>query len=332
MRQIIFVVRESLRLVALLLTVSFVTFALLHLSPIDPVQQHVGTTAFLTMSEEKQTQLYAYWSADTPLIQTYAQWLWQILHGDFGTSLIFNQPVLEVIAERASASLMLMAFAWIASGVLGTFLGVVAAAFQGRFIDKIIKTYCYLIVSMPTFWFAMCALFIFGVWLHLVPIGLSGPIGVAAQDITWVQRLHHLVLPAITLAVLSIGNVALHTREKAIDIMGTPFMEAAMMRGLTPGRALRVHGLRNILLPAITLQAASISEIFGGSVLVEQVFSYPGLGQAAVSAGLSSDAALLAGITLIASLIVFLGNLGANLIYPLVDPRMKDMNVLRGAL
>ena len=137
------------------------------------------------------------------------------------------------------------------------------------------------------------------------------------------QARHHMVLPALTLSVLGVANIALHTREKTIDVLESDYIRFARARGLSTWSALRRHGLRNLSLPAITLQFASISEIFGGSVLVEQVFSYPGLGQAAVTAGLGGDAALLAGIAVFSAAIVFAGNLTANILYGIIDPRIR---------
>ena len=120
-----------------------------------------------------------------------------------------------------------------------------------------------------------------------------------------------------------VANIALHTREKAIDVLESDYMRFARLRGASEGRALRSHGLRNLVLPAITLQFASVAEIFGGSVLVEQVFSYPGLGQAAVVAATGGDVALLVGISLVSALLVFGGNLIANILYGVVDPRIR---------
>ncbi len=132
-----------------------------------------------------------------------------------------------------------------------------------------------------------------------------------------------MILPAITLSVVGVANITLHTREKMIDIMGEDYVLFAKAQGQPVSFIVKNHALRNILLPAMTLQFASISEIFGGSVLVEQVFSYPGLGQAAVSAGLGGDAPLLLGIAVISAAVVFGGNLIANLLYGVIDPRIR---------
>ncbi len=263
-----------------------------------------------------------------------------------GTSLVYRQPVAKVIAVKLGNSLFLMGLAWIISGLLGFLLGVLAGVFKGKPIDKAIKGYSLVIASTPAFWLALLLLIVFGVWLRVLPIGLSVPIGVEASGVTFLDRVRHAILPAafwlallllivfgvwlrvlpiglsvpigveasgvtfldrvrhailpaLTLSITGISNIALHTREKMIDIMESDYVLFARARGESIWSIVRHHGLRNVLLPAMTLQFASISEIIGGSVLVEQVFSYPGLGQAAVSAGTGSDVPLLMGITLI---------------------------------
>ena len=317
------VLKNLLKVALLLLAVSFVAFALVSLSPIDPVQANVGQAAYINMSDEKRAQLAEYWGVGVPFWERYTGWLADALHGDLGTSLRFNAPVLDVVATRAASSLALMACAWVLSGVIGIALGVAAGMNRGRLVDRLVKGYCFLLASTPTFWLALVALIVFSVWLGWFPLGFSVPIGVSAADVTLADAVHHMVLPALTLSVLGVANVALHTREKTIDVLESDYMRFAYSRGLTPWQAMRRHGLRNLALPAITLQFASISEIFGGSVLVEQVFSYPGLGQAAVTAGLGGDAALLAGIAVFSAAVVFAGNFAANVLYGIVDPRIR---------
>ncbi len=311
------------RFAALMLAVSFVVFALVSASPIDPVQMNVGQAAYMGMSEAKRAQLAEYWGVGTPLLERYASWLSPVLQGDWGTSLRFNAPVLEVLGNRAANSLALLAIAWVASGVLGLALGIVAGANRGRWPDKLVKGYCFVLASTPTFWLGLVALMVFSVWLGWFPFGFSVPIGVSAADVTLLDAAQHIALPAIVLSFVGVANIALHTREKLVDILETDYVKFARARGLSTGEIVRRHGMRNLLLPAVTLQCASISEIFGGSVLVEQVFSYPGLGQAAVTAGLGGDAPLLAGIAVVSAALVFGGNLAANVLYGVIDPRIR---------
>ena len=306
-----------------MLAVGSVVFALVSMSPIDPVQANVGQAAYVNMSEAKRAQLASYWGGDVPFWERFANWAGALLQGDMGTSLRFNAPVSEVIAHRAANSLALMGIAWLLSGVLGFALGVAAGARRGGALDRVVRSYCFLLASTPTFWLGLLILMVFAVQLGWFPIGFSVPIGVSAADVTLADAVHHLVLPALTLSVTGVANIALHTREKVVDVLESDYVRFARARGESELSVIVHHGLRNVALPAVTLQCAFISEIFGGSVLVEQVFSYPGLGQAAVTAGLGGDVALLAGIALVSAALVFGGNLLANILYGVLDPRMR---------
>lgn len=318
-----YLARHIVRFALLMLAVGLVVFALVSMSPIDPVQANVGQAAYVNMSEAKRAQLASYWGGDVPFWERFANWAGALIQGDMGTSLRFNAPVSEVIAHRAANSLALMGIAWLLSGVLGFALGVAAGARRGGALDRVVRSYCFLLASTPTFWLGLLILMVFAVQLGWFPIGFSVPIGVSAADVTLADAVHHLVLPALTLSVTGVANIALHTREKVVDVLESDYVRFARARGESELSVIVHHGLRNVALPAVTLQCAFISEIFGGSVLVEQVFSYPGLGQAAVTAGLGGDVALLAGIALVSAALVFGGNLLANILYGVLDPRMR---------
>lgn len=240
-----------------------------------------------------------------------------------GVSLLYRQSVSSVIVQKLLNSLLLMIFAWTISGGLGFVLGIMSGMNRGRMIDKIIKGYALLTASTPAFWLALIFLLLFSVWLKLFPIGLSVPMGMDAAAVGISDRLWHAALPALTLSVTGISNIILHTREKMIDVMESEYVLFAVAQGERKWEIFKNHGFRNVLLPAITLQFASVSEIFGGSILVEQVFSYPGLGQAAVTAGLGGDIPLLLGIAVISAAIVFAGNFIADILYGVIDPRMR---------
>lgn len=309
----------------LLLTffVSLAAFILISISPIDPLQANVGQVALGSMSPEQIAKLEAYWGVGEPPVERFFTWAGDFFRGDMGISLLYRQPVVKVIGVKLVNSLWLMAIAWLMSGIVGFVLGVLAGLREGSLLDKLIKGYSLLIASTPAFWLALVLLMVFAVWLKILPIGLSVPIGVEASGVTIADRIRHAILPAVTLSITGIANITLHTREKMIEIMESDYVLFARARGESTFEIVKNHALRNVLLPALTLQFASISEIFGGSVLVEQTFSYPGLGQAAVTAGLGSDVPLLLGITVISALFVFGGNLTANLLYGIIDPRIR---------
>lgn len=324
MRQnIFFLLKNILRMLLLIVGVSIAAFVLLSASPIDPLQANVGQAALGSMSREQIQKLEEYWGVGEPPLTRFLAWTGDFVRGDMGTSLLYRQSVAEVMGQKLKNSLFLMLTAWLISGMLGLALGVVSGLNEGRLIDKLIKGYSFLIASTPGFWLALLLLLIFGVWLKALPIGLSVPAGAAASGVTFFDRLTHAILPAASLSITGAANIALHTREKMIEVMESDYVLFARARGESGKRIVWRHALRNIALPAVTLQFASVSEIFGGSVLVEQVFSYPGLGQAAVAAGLGGDMPLLMAITVVSSLFVFGGNLAANLLYGAIDPRMR---------
>lgn len=322
-QHLIFAGKNFIRIILLMMAVSIVTFTLVASSPVDPLQANVGQAALGSMSEAQKEKLRSYWGVDEPPLERFLNWAKDAVRGDLGISLLYRQPVTTVIGVKLANSLFLMGLAWVISGLLGFILGILSGVFRGRLPDKIIKGYSLIVASTPAFWIALLLLIIFGVWLKLLPIGLSVPIGVEASGVTFLDRIRHAILPAAALSITGISNITLHTREKMIDIMESDYVLFARARGESLKNIVFRHGLRNVLLPGLTLQFASISEIIGGSVLVEQVFSYPGLGQAAVAAGTGSDVPLLLGITLITALIVFFGNFIANILYGVVDPRIR---------
>lgn len=319
---LIFLGRKCIGLILLLLAVSGVSFALVHYSPIDPIQAYVGAD-MMKVSPEQRQAIVEYWGLDKPAPAQYWSWLGALAGGDWGTSMIYRQPVLEVIGERFAASLALMGAAWVLSGIIGFVCGVTAAMNRNSWMDRLVRWYCYILSSTPTFWVGLLLMLVFAVWLGWLPVGLAVPAGVTADQVHLVDRIRHMLLPVLTLSVTGIAAIALHTREKLLDVMDSEYWLFARARGEQGWTIFRRHGLRNVALPAITLQFASFSELFGGAVLAEQVFSYPGLGQAAVEAGLRGDVPLLLGVVLCSAVFVFTGNTMADISYRLIDPRVK---------
>jgi len=310
-----------IRVVTLLFGLSVLTFALIHLSPLDPVASYVGGDS--SASPEQLEKLKAYWGLDKSPVEQYLAWAGALLQGDFGTSKLYRSPVIDIIQSRFMTSLALMGTAWLLSGAIGYALGALAAMNRGKPIDKIIKWYSYTLVSTPIFWMGLILLIVFAVGLKWFPVGLAVPAGVPESEVGWTDRVHHFILPALTLSILGVANVAMHTREKMIDILNAEYVVFAKARGESKRQIFKNHGLRNSVLPAMTLQFAYFGELFGGSMLAEQVFAYPGLGSTLTEAGLKGDLPLLVGIILISSMFVFAGNLIADLLNKIVDPRMK---------
>ena len=314
----------SIKIISLLLAVSIISFVLVSASPVDPVQQYIlglGTV----VSPKQRAEIEDYWGVNEPPIERYFSWLSELLKGNLGESAIYRRPVADIIGERFVNSLALMLCAWILSAIIGFSLGCIMGMYKDKLPDRILKKICYILSSVPTFWLGLVFLLIFAVGFRWFPIGFSSPIGVLGKDVTIWQKLHHLILPAFTLSLMSFANIALHTRQKLVDVLNSEYVLFAKARGEGRWTILCRHGLRNILLPALTLQFASFAELFGGSVMTENVFSYPGLGSVVSAAGLNSDVPLLLGVTLFSALFVCVGNMIANLLYGIIDPQIREV-------
>lgn len=310
------------RMLTLLVAVSILSFVLVAASPIDPLTAYIGTNS--TLSQEAKDEIAEHWGLNDPPVQRFTAWAGNFLKGDWGTSISFKRSVKKVIGERFSYSVVLMLIAWVLSGILGFLAGILAAVKKGSVWDKLIKTFCLALQSAPTFWVGLLVLSFFAVRLGWFPIGLAAPMGKLAEDVTLGDRIYHLILPSLTLSVLGISKITLYTRQKLIEIMDSDFVLFAKARGEDTRQLILRHGLRNIALPAVTVQFAAFSELFGGIALAESVFSYPGIGSALTTAGLSGDVPLLLGIAVFSAIFVFAGNLIADLLYGLLDPRIKE--------
>jgi peptide/nickel transport system permease protein len=312
-----------IRGITLLGAVSVFAFALASLSPVDPVAAYVRANP--GVSPENIARMEAYWGLDMPPVQRYLNWISNLFQGNWGMSTSMRRPVIEIILTRFQASVVLMAAAWLFSGTLGFSIGCVMGACNGRLIDRVLKRVCLVMCSIPTFWIGLLLLAVFAGMLGWFPFGMSVPVGGASEDVTLLQRIHHMILPVITLGLLSFANLALITREKLVTVMESEYVLFARAQGESTRQILFRHGIRNTAIPAMTSQFLSFSELFGGSVFVENIFSYPGLGAAAAAAGLgNTDMALFLGIVLFSTLFVFVGNTAANLIAVLIDPTARE--------
>ncbi len=224
---LIFTTQKLLRLGLLLLAVAIFTFVLLSLSPIDPVQAYIGAD-MMQISPEQRQLIAERWGLDQPMLLRFGDWLGQLVQGNWGTSMVFNQPVGEVIASRFSVSVQMLAIAWLLSGLLGLGLGIVAGALAGTWIDRAIRLYAYTLASSPTFWVALLLLIVFSVSLKVTPICCAAPPGRLAADVTFWQHLHHLLLPALTLSIIRVASNTQRPRQKQIEELPSDYVRPAV--------------------------------------------------------------------------------------------------------
>lgn len=318
-----FVLVRLIRLALVLAGVAVVAFVLVKLSPVDPIDAYLGPD-IARVGPEQRALIAEKWGLDQPAGVQFMKWLSSMLTGDLGWSVTYNASVADVISERFRSSIVLMGLAWAFSGFIGFSLGIWAGANPGSWSDRIIRLYAYILAATPTFWIAILLLIVFSVGLRWTPVCCAAPIGTLPEDVTLLQRLHHLLLPLVALSILGIAQIALHTRVKMIEIMQSDFVLYARAQGGTMLDIVLHHGARNAALPAITVLFASLGELFGGSILAETVFSYPGLGSATIEAGIRGDVPLLLAITLTATLFVSVGNTIADILYHVADPRISS--------
>ena len=298
---------EVARMLLLLFLVSFLAFLLIAKSPIDPLSSYIGTNS--TLSPEAKAEIVNHWGLNDSIPHRYLTWLVNVCHGDMGMSISYKKEVVSVIKERFA---------------LENAYKTEEISRQGGFFDRITKSFCLLVKSAPTFWIGILFLVVFAVELGWFPIGMAVPMGKLESEVTLGDRIYHLILPVITLTIASISEIVLYTRQRVVEIINSDFILYARARGENTWQIVTRHVLRNALLPAITLQFASFSELFGGMALAENVFSYPGIGTATTTAALNGDAPLLMGIALISAVFVFTGNMIANILYKVCDPRIRE--------
>ncbi|WP_243715770.1 ABC transporter permease [Micromonospora sp. KC207] len=312
--------RRALVAVPVLAATSMSMFALGAASPVDPAQQYAGAAAFTT-SEENLAQIRDNWGVDDPLPVQYARWLGNLLCGDLGWSTSRHEPVADVLAARAGWTLLLVGMALALVLVASLLLGTLAAYRRGGWFDRGLRAVAYAVQSMPVFWIGLAAIAVFALSLGWLPAGGLTDVTATATDPADVAR--HLVLPVTVLAIAQAPWFVLFIRDAVADSLRDDHVLAARARGL-PGRTVLFgHALRTALLPFLTLVGTHLPELVGGAVLVETVFSLPGLGAVTVQAALGSDFPLLAATTLATTVVVLTANLATDLAYATADPRVR---------
>jgi peptide/nickel transport system permease protein len=311
--------RRVLQLVPAVLGVLIVGFLLIELAPGDPVialAGEAGDAAYYEFMREK-------FGLDRPLPERFATFLSNLVRGDLGVSYTRNQPAMRVVLQRVPATLLLAATALAISSVAGILVGVLTSKRAGRFSDLAINTGMLTVFAAPVFWVGQLMLLAFGVHLGWFPVhGMASP-GSAATGLSRVADVaHHLALPALALASQEIAATARLTRTGMITQLRRDHVRTARAKGCPEGRVMFVHGLRSALLPVVTLIGGRVGHLLAGAVVVEAVFSWPGIGRLLLSAMQTRDTPILLSIFLLVGITVVLANLLTDLAYRALDPRI----------
>jgi peptide/nickel transport system permease protein len=311
----VFVARRMLQGVLVLFLVSLLTFFLIHLAPGGPS----SLVDFTSTAAERDARL-ARFGLDRPLHERYLVWLGGAVRGDLGTSINQGLPVSGLLRQRLGTTLSLALAALALAAVLGVALGVLAALNRNRWPDHLVSTISTLGMSVPNFWLGIVAIIVFAVQLGWLPAAGSGPIG---QTVSLGDRLRHLAMPAGVLAFSLMPNVVRVTRAAVLEVAAADFVRTARAKGVHERRVLLGHTLRNALVPVVAVIGLITTVLFSGSVVIESVFGWAGLGRLAIEAANGRDYPVILGVTLLAGAVVVSVNILVDLLYAVVDPRIR---------
>ncbi|TVP74383.1 MAG: ABC transporter permease [Gemmatimonadales bacterium] len=322
-------IRRLLGTVPLVLGVASLIFVALHLAPGDPVDVYSGPGVAPEVLDGLRERL----GLDDPLPVRYVRWMGATLTGDLGHSIARGQPVRDVILDRLPNTLLLSGVALALAFGLGVTIGAVQAVRQDSVTDRVLTVVTLFFHSMPSFWLALMMILVFALWARTAwgwPIHFpaSGMTSVGHEAMSGPQqlldRLRHLVLPATTLALVLAGGIARHTRSSVLEVIRQDWVRTALARGLSRSRVLATHALPAALPPVITLLGLYVPALMGGAVFVEIVFGWPGMGKLMIDAIAQRDHPVVLAASLLFALLVVLGNLLADVLHALLDPRVRQ--------
>ncbi len=332
-----YILRRLLLTVPILFGITLIAFAISHAVPADPVTANLGQKA---MSDPKIVAAFrAEWGLDKPVAQQYITYVQNLLQGDLGRSIKSRRPVMEDLRAYLPATIELATAAILVGIGVGVALGLLSALWRNSWLDHVARAVSLVGVSLPVFWLALLALFIFYSRLGWaagpgrLDVGLQPPPTVtsfytvdallAGQWKTFANALSHLLLPAVVLGSYTTGLITRVTRSAMLEVLGQDYMRTARAKGLPTRTTVLRHALRNALIPVVTVIGFSYGHLLAGTVLTENIFAWPGIGQYAYRASTSLDFPAIMGVSMLIALIFIITNLVVDVLYFLLDPRLR---------
>jgi peptide/nickel transport system permease protein len=311
-RLLLLIGRRLWQLLPIIVFATFVVFSLLQLVPGDPAVTLAGDYA----SKERIEEIRHLYGFDKPLIVQYGAWLWQVVQGDLGHSLLSSAPVTDLIAQRLPNTIIIATYALVLAALVGIPLGVLAATRVGSRIDMFVTSVASLGVALPSFWLAILLVAYFSLDLHWFPATGARPL--------WTEprlALLHATLPAVALAVGVVAELARQVRSALIEVLGSQFYRTLRAKGLGPIAMLWKHGLRNVSVTMLTILGLQVNRLFSGAVVIEAVFAIPGAGSLVAYSAINKDFPVVQGVVLVLVIVVILVNLIVDIVNGLLDPR-----------
>ena len=312
-----YLARRVVQALVVLVLVSLGGFTVLHLAPGGPVAIYAMSP---TMSAEDMERLTGQLGLDQPLHVQYAKWAGGLVTANWGRSYRDGRVVLEVIADRIPATLVLMLSAFTVAVVLGLTTGIVSAVRQYSIFDHAMTLGAMVALSIPTFWLGLMGIYVFAELLRVLPPGNIGTIG---APFALADRLRHLLLPAATLGVVMVATWSRYTRASMLEVIGEDYIRTARAKGVSRGAIVLKHALKNALIPLVTLAGLQLPLVFSGALVTETVFTWPGMGRLFVDSIGYRDYPVLMGILMLTATLVVVGTLAADLVYAGIDPRVR---------
>lgn len=314
-----FIVRRLIYTIPTIIGVSLITFLISRLAPGDPIRFY--TFGAQNVTPEDIEAVRHHFGLDLPLPLQYVDWASKAIRGDFGDSILYHRPALELIAARIPNSLQLAVLALVLQLVIGVPLGVIAALNRGRWIDQVVRVFGTVFHAVPSFWFGLILIIVLSVSLRWLPSQGMLTIGKDPWDV--LDRLRHIIMPAFVLALTGIANYSRIMRTETLEVLGQDFVRTARAKGLVEPVVIGVHAFRNALIPMVTALGGILAFLISGALIIEQVFTWPGIGQFTFQSVVGKDYPVVMAGVMVSSLLLVVSYLLRDLAYVLVDPRVK---------
>ena len=311
-----YIIRRLLIAIPVLLGVTVFNFFIINLAPGNPVDMYLNPDTTEADLEAKKEAL----GLNDPIYIQYFRWLGNLLQGDFGFSYTTYEPVMKIVLERVGPTLLLMSTALLIAYIIAIPIGILSATKQYSWIDYLTTTFSFLGVSIPSFFLGLGSIYVFALVLNILPTGGMFTLG---SDGGFYDTFLHLIMPACILGVGIAGSTVRYVRSSMLEVLGQDYLRTARAKGLREFMVTNKHALKNALIPIITIMGMEIPVLIGGAVVTEQIFQWPGLGQLTIQSISSRDYPTLMAINFIAALAVLFSNLLADILYSVVDPRIK---------
>lgn len=318
MKQYIF--RRLLQMIPTLIGITIIVFAISRMVPGD----YITAKASPNMTAEKEAQLREIYGLDKPVAKAYMDWVGNMATGDMGDSLQHKKPVTKVINTYVWNSVVIAFTSLVLSWIIAIFAGVFSAKFQHSFLDKVITLLIFISMSLPSFFIGLLLILIVSLNLGITPVGGMTTAGLGATGWEYIKDVAtHMFLPTVVLTMISTGSLTRYFRSSMLDVIRQDYIRTARAKGLKERTVIFKHALRNAMIPAITLLGFELPALFGGAIILEKVFIWPGIGQVYLGSISMRDYPFMLGFTIFLAVLTLLGNLLSDVLYGVADPRIR---------